>query len=220
MVNTIWKENFLIMCSKLCLNARDSGHFAQLLLICRNYSLQTLCGAPHNVCNDNGIAENLPLNRMLGDYDIIHGTFFVCGLTRDDFTGSSSVNPAFTTIIGLCVANSFTALSGCLLAQSQRSVNIDIGTGMVTIALASLLIGGVFLGRKKMPLRIFGMVLGAFIFRLIYTIALRFDMPAFMLKFVSSVIVIAAIATPYFKKQLPLLKRRIQTRSGRRKADA
>ena len=123
-------------------------------------------------------------------------------------------------IIGLCVANSFTALSGCLLAQSQRSVNIDIGTGMVTIALASLLIGGVFLGRKKMPLRIFGMVLGAFIFRLIYTIALRFDMPAFMLKFVSSVIVITAIATPYFKKQLPLLKRRIQTRSGRRKADA
>ncbi|MFQ9762828.1 MAG: DUF3846 domain-containing protein [Gemmiger formicilis] len=86
MVNTIWKENFLIMCSKLCLNARDSGHFAQLLLICRNYSLQTLCGAPHNVCNDNGIAENLPLNRMLGDYDIIHGTFFVCGLTSNDFT--------------------------------------------------------------------------------------------------------------------------------------
>ena len=37
-------------------------------------------------CNDNGIAENLPLNRMLGDYDIIHGTFFVCGLTSNDFT--------------------------------------------------------------------------------------------------------------------------------------
>ena len=36
------------------------------------------------VCNDNGIAENLPLNRMLGDYDIIHGTFFVCGLTSND----------------------------------------------------------------------------------------------------------------------------------------
>ena len=23
---------------------------------------------------------------LLGDYDIIHGSFFVCGLTRDDFT--------------------------------------------------------------------------------------------------------------------------------------
>ena len=57
-----------------------------MLHITYNYALRTLCGAPHNVCNDNGIAENLPLNRMLGDYDIIHGTFFVCGLTRDDFT--------------------------------------------------------------------------------------------------------------------------------------
>ena len=26
------------------------------------------------VCNDDGIALGLPLNRMLGDYDVIHGT--------------------------------------------------------------------------------------------------------------------------------------------------
>ena len=129
---------------------------------------------------------------------------------------SSSINPVFTTIIGLCIANSFTALSGCLLAQSQKSVNIDIGTGMVTIALASLLIGNVFLGRKKIPLQIVGMVLGAFIFRLVYTVALRFDMPAFMLKFVSSVIVIAAISIPYLKTRFPLFKRRLKQRFGRR----
>ena len=86
MVNTIWKENFLIMCSKLCLNARDSGHFAQLLLICRNYSLQTLCGAPHNVCDDEGKLKHKPLNRPLEDYDVLSGDFFVCGLGEDDFT--------------------------------------------------------------------------------------------------------------------------------------
>ncbi|MDD6021379.1 MAG: ABC transporter permease [Oscillospiraceae bacterium] len=133
-----------------------------------------------------------------------------------DMVRSSSINPVFTTIIGLCIANSFTALSGCLLAQSQKSVNIDIGTGMVTIALASLLIGNVFLGRKKIPLQIVGMVLGAFIFRLVYTVALRFDMPAFMLKFVSSVIVIAAISIPYLKTRFPLFKRRLKQRFGRR----
>lgn len=86
MVNTIWKENFLIMCSKLCLNARDSGHFAQLLLICRNYSLQTLCGAPHNVCDDEGKLKHKPLNRPLEDYDVLSGDFFACGLGEDDFT--------------------------------------------------------------------------------------------------------------------------------------
>lgn len=135
-----------------------------------------------------------------------------------DMVRSSSINPVFTTIVGLCIANSFTALSGCLLAQSQKSVNIDIGTGMVTIALASLLIGNVFLGRKKIPLQIVGMVLGAFVFRLVYTIALRFDMPAFMLKLVSSVIVVLAISIPYLKTRFPFLKRKLDQRFGRRAA--
>lgn len=134
-----------------------------------------------------------------------------------DMVRSSSINPAVTTIVGLCLSNALTALSGCLLAQSQKSVNIDIGTGMVTVALASLLIGGVFLGRKKLPLRIFGMVLGAFVFRLVYTVALRFDMPAFMLKLVSAVVVVAAISIPYLKEQYPLFRRRMEHRMGRRR---
>ncbi|MDD4773684.1 MAG: ABC transporter permease [Eubacteriales bacterium] len=126
-----------------------------------------------------------------------------------DMVRSSSINPVFTTTVGLCVANSVTALSGCLLAQSQKSVNVDIGSGMVTVALASLLIGDVFTGRGSITLRIFGAVLGAFVFRLVYTVALRLDMPAFMLKLVSSVIVAAAIGGPYLKQQLPLIRRRL-----------
>lgn len=128
---------------------------------------------------------------------------------------SSSINPVFTTIIGLCISNSFTALSGCLLAQSQKSVNIDIGSGMVTIALASLLIGNAFIGKGKIVFRAIGAVLGSVVFRLVYTIALRFNMPAFMLKLVSSIIVIFAIAGPYLKQKAPLLKRRIKLRSER-----
>jgi putative ABC transport system permease protein len=126
-----------------------------------------------------------------------------------DMVRSSSINPVFTTIVGLCVANAFTGLSGCLLGQMQKSVNIDIGSGMVTIALASLLIGSTFLGRGGIFLRAVGMVLGSFIFRLVYTIALRFDMPAYMLKLVSSVIVILAISGPYLKRQWPMLYRRL-----------
>ncbi|MCD7835511.1 MAG: ABC transporter permease [Lachnospiraceae bacterium] len=136
-----------------------------------------------------------------------------------DMVRSSSINPVFTTIVGLCIANAFTGLSGCLLAQSQKSVNIDIGSGMVTIALASLLIGNSFTGRGKIPTRAVGAVLGAFIFRLVYTIALRFNMPAFMLKLVSSTIVVIAISGPYLKKQLPMIKRRMSHRSGRLRAD-
>ena len=122
---------------------------------------------------------------------------------------SSSVNPAFTTIVGLCISNSFTALSGCLLAQSQKSVNIDIGSGIVTISLASLLIGRAFAGKGGITRRAIGAVLGAIIFRLVYAIALRFHMPAFMLKLVSSLIVIAAISGPYLKSRYPEFHRRL-----------
>ena len=129
-----------------------------------------------------------------------------------DMVKSSSINPVFTTIIGLCVANAFTGLSGCLLAQSQKSVNIDIGSGMVTVALASLLIGNAFMGKGRIWLRATGAVLGAFIFRLVYTIALRFNMPASMLKLVSSIIVIIAISGPYIKSEMPMIKRRLGRR--------
>lgn len=130
-----------------------------------------------------------------------------------DMVKSSSINPIFTTTVGLCIANSFTGLSGCLMAQYQKSVDINIGTGMVTIALASLLIGNVFFARKSIPVQACGAVFGSFLFRLVYTIALRMHMPAFMLKLISSVIVIIAIAGPYFKTQMPIIRRRMQINS-------
>ena len=131
-----------------------------------------------------------------------------------DMVRSSSINPAFTTTVGLCIANAFTALSGCLLAQSQKAVDINLGTGMVTIALASLLIGGTVMGRGGVFRRAVGVVLGAIIFRLVYTVALRLNMPAFMLKLVSSVIVVLAISIPYLKAQLPILRRRMAVRTA------
>lgn len=135
---------------------------------------------------------------------------------NSDMVKSSSINPVFTTIVGLCVANAFTALSGCLLAQSQKSTDINLGQGMVTIALASLLIGGTVLGHGGILVRAVGMVLGSIIFRLVYTVALRFNMPAFMLKLVSSVIVILAISGPYVKKQWPQIRRRMSHKKGGR----
>ncbi len=132
-----------------------------------------------------------------------------------DMVRSSSINPAFTITVGLCISNSFTALSGCLLGQSQKSVNIDIGSGMVTVALASLLIGRAFLGKGGVLSRAIGAVLGAFVFRLVYTIALRFNMPAYMLKLVSSIIVIIAISAPYIKSRMPVIKRRINVSLGK-----
>lgn len=134
-----------------------------------------------------------------------------------DMVRSSSINPTFTTTVGLCVSGSITALSGCLMAQQQKNFDINMGQGIVTVALASLLIGGVFFSRyKPIPLRAVGAVLGAIVFRIVYALALRLDMPAFMLKLVSAVIVVLAISGPYLREQIPMMRRRWKNaREGR-----
>lgn len=132
-----------------------------------------------------------------------------------DMVRASSIDPVFTVTVGLCLSGALTGLSGCLLAQYQRSAEINLGTGVLTVALASLLIGRVLARRGGILLRAAGAVAGAFLFRLIYALALQLDMPAYMLKLTSAVIVALTIAVPYLKKQYPLLLRANQGKGGK-----
>lgn len=132
-----------------------------------------------------------------------------------DMVKSSSINPTLTITVGLCIANSLTGLSGALIAQYQKSADINIGTGMVTIALASLIIGQTLIGNKGSILRrILGTILGSVLYRFIVAIALRLSVPAEALKLVSAIIVAVAIATPYVKRKLSLKKREFANYRG------
>ena len=75
---------------------------------------------------------------------------------------------------------------------------------MVTIALASLIIGETLIGKGSILCRILGVVLGSCLYRFIVAIALRFDVPPEALKLVSAIIVAVAIGLPYLKKQFRL----------------
>lgn len=123
-----------------------------------------------------------------------------------DMVRASSINTKLMITIGLCVANALTGLSGGMLAQYQRSCDINLGTGMVTIALASLIIGETLIGKGSMFVRILGVVLGSCLYRFIVAVALRMNVPAECLKLVSSIIVAFAIALPYLKKQFVFQK--------------
>lgn len=41
------------------------------------------------ICNDEGKLMGLLPNRLLEDYDLVCGTFFICGLGRENFTDLS-----------------------------------------------------------------------------------------------------------------------------------
>ena len=122
---------------------------------------------------------------------------------------SSSINPAKMIIIGLCISNSITALGGCLIGEYQKTCDINMGTGMVTIALASLIIGETIFGKKGIPLRAIGVIVGACLYRVVVAIALRFNLPASALKLVSAIIVAVAISYPTLMKLIDFQQKKM-----------
>ncbi len=131
-----------------------------------------------------------------------------------EMVAASSINPAFTTTVGLCAANALVALSGGLLVQYQKFSDVNLGTGMVVIGLASLIIGEVLTGRGSVPRGILAAVLGAVLYRIIIAAALAANVGAQNFKLVSAVIVAAAISWPSVREKLQLyrLRREVQKR--------
>ena len=117
-----------------------------------------------------------------------------------DMVRASSINTRFTITIGLCLSNALTALSGAILAQYQKTADINLGTGMVVIGLASLIIGESLIPKGGVPVKVLSVVLGSLLYRFIIALALRLDLPSECLKLISAVIVAIAIGLPALKK--------------------
>ena len=123
---------------------------------------------------------------------------------------ASSVNPTFTITVGLCIANALTALSGAIVGQYQKTVDINSGTGIVVIGLACLIIGETVLGRRTVTKGIIAVVIGSIIYRFIYAIVFYTKVvPVDCLKLLTAVIVALAIAAPSIKKWAAFQKRKM-----------
>lgn len=122
---------------------------------------------------------------------------------------ASSINPAFTITVGLCIANGMTALSGAMVGQYQEAADINGGTGIVVIGLACLIIGETILGRRTVMKGVVAAIAGSVIYRLIYAIVLYTKIvPVQGLKLITAIVVALAIAFPTIKKQLQFQKRK------------
>ncbi len=134
-----------------------------------------------------------------------------------DMVRASSINPAFTITVGLCLANAMTALSGAMVGQYQNAADINGGTGIVVIGLACLIIGETVLGRRTLIKGAIAAIIGSAIYRLIYAIVLYTKiMPVQALRLITAVIVALAIAFPTIKNWILFEKRKAAARKGGR----
>ncbi|MDR1516405.1 MAG: ABC transporter permease [Synergistaceae bacterium] len=131
---------------------------------------------------------------------------------NDDMVRASSIDVDAMRIIATAIANACVGFSGAVAAQYQGFADISSGVGMMVVGLASVIIGEVFFGRRSVTVGFVSAVCGSIIYRLIIALALKSNFfPAYALKLVSALIVIAALS-------LPALKSRFQLASARREA--
>jgi putative ABC transport system permease protein len=114
---------------------------------------------------------------------------------------SSSINADVVRIIAIAVANSFIGLSGAVLAQYQGYADINAGTGIVIIGLASVILGEVIFQKGGIGRGLLASASGAVLYRFLIALVLHLNVfPAYMLKFLSAVIVAAALGFPRLRK--------------------
>lgn len=131
-----------------------------------------------------------------------------------DMVRASSLNPSFTVTVGLCLANVLTALSGAIVGQYQKTVDINSGTGIVVIGLACLIIGETLLGRRSVKKGVIAAILGSIVYRFIYAIVFYTKIvPVECLKLLTAIIVALAIAAPSIQKWATFQKRKMAARN-------
>jgi putative ABC transport system permease protein len=104
-------------------------------------------------------------------------------------------------IMGVAVSNGLVALSGAVVSQAQGFADVGMGIGMIVMGLASVIIGETLFKPRKVAGLLLAVTAGSFIYRLIITIALRLGMAPGDLKLTTSLLVVVAMAVPYFQKR-------------------
>jgi putative ABC transport system permease protein len=167
-----WASNFLGL-SGLSLSIVVAGVAALVVFLMLNWFLRT----------DIGLAL-----RATGD--------------NEQMVRGLGVDTDKTVLLGCALGNGLVALAGALVAQNQGNADINMGSGMIVMGLASVIIGeGIFRpkGITWVLVACFG---GAFVYRLFMTLALYTTfLRASDLKLITAALVIIALAIPYLRKR-------------------
>lgn len=113
---------------------------------------------------------------------------------NEQVVSSLGVNKNLVKVLGLAISNGLVALAGALTAQHQGFADVTMGTGIVVMGLAAVIIGVSIFGKisfiKATTLSIFG----AIIYKLVIAIALWMKLNPNNLKILTAVLVAVALA--------------------------
>lgn len=112
---------------------------------------------------------------------------------------SSSVNTDLMKILGFALCNGIVALSGSIYGQYTQTATVGVGTGMLVLGLANIIVGETFFRTRGILNHLICIFFGAIIYRLVLTYAFQLGLPTSDIKLFSATIVILAIMVPTLK---------------------
>lgn len=140
---------------------------------------------------------------------------------NEDMVRALGGNTDLMKVIGLIIANGLVAMSGAIVAQSQRYGDVGMGTGTIVIGLASIIIGEVVFGKgHSFYIKLTSVVVGSILYRIAIAIVLRLGMNPNDLKLLTAVIVGLSLSFPVIKKYIAAKKKAAANRRNNQKEAA
>ncbi len=102
-------------------------------------------------------------------------------------------------MIGLMLSNGLVAMSGALMAQIQGFADIGMGTSIIVVALASIVVGDTFFKHSRKLKGTTRAIIGAVVYKLIGALAIDLGLSPNDLKAISAIIVIVFLSYNNFE---------------------
>ncbi|MFT8394112.1 MAG: ABC transporter permease [Liquorilactobacillus ghanensis] len=117
---------------------------------------------------------------------------------------SMGINPDRMIMMGLALSNGMIGLGGALIAQSNGYADVNMGIGIIVIALASIIIGEVVFGELTLNQRLVAVTLGSILYRFVLLIVLQLGFSTNDLNLLSAIILAICLMLPNLSKSLNL----------------
>jgi len=121
---------------------------------------------------------------------------------NEQMVRSLGVDTDKNIMLGCSISNGLVALAGAIVAQGQGFADVGMGIGMIVMGLASVIIGEALFRPAGVARMLLAATGGAFVYRLMLTIALRLGMAPGDIKLITALLVIIALAIPFIQKKL------------------
>lgn len=132
------------------------------------------------------------------------GQAFIATGDNEDMARSLGIRTDNMKILGLVISNGVIALAGALVSQNNGYADVNGGTGVIVIGLASLIIGEVMFKDLKLGERLCTIVIGSVLYQILLLGVIELGFDTTYIRIFSSVILAICLMIPQIRKSLNL----------------